>query len=131
MTIELYFDGSMKDGYIGYGGLIKADGREIEYSGIIDGTNYNYNSSVAEYVALINGLTRINLLFPSATAIEIFGDSKSLIDTYHLHKSPKSKKTAPYHELLLVLLAKFDSVKMTWIPEGQNKRVDRISKVWT
>lgn len=114
---------------MGYGGLIVVDGREIEYGGIVKCNGHNDNSTVAEYVALINGILRVKVLFPNMTNVSVFGDSKCIIDTLNRQRLPKSKTIIPYHELLVELLRGLEA-RFTWVPETQNKRADRISKVY-
>jgi ribonuclease HI len=123
----LYFDGSYKDENIGYGGVIYIDSREIEYSGIIENRHIT-NSTVAEWIALINGMMNILVLLPEVKFVKVYGDAKSVILAMQKNKLPKCKALQPYFHLAGFIKSTIGAMEFEWVSEKQNRKADRASK---
>ena len=78
------------------------------------------SNNVAEYQALILGLEMA--MDAKTTRLEVFGDSKLIINQVLLHYDVKKPELIPYCKYAKRLLGWFDHISITHIPRNENKQ---------
>ena len=122
-TWVLYFDGSVWDQGCGIGlQLISPKGTAFEFSIQLPD---RYTNNETEYQAILKGLQL--LLEAGAKAVEIFGDSKVVINQLTKGYNYASHFLYPYFVECQNLMAKFRFLTVTWIPREQNCDANRLA----
>lgn len=127
---ELYFDGSITKNPGGegwYGWLIKR-GDEVVSSGHGIASERGPHSTVntAEYTALIKGLEALRGM--GATIATVLGDSQLVIRQMDYEWRVKARHLRPLFKR--AQRAKLGiEITWCWIPRGQNKEADALSKM--
>ena len=86
------------------------------------------SNNVAKYQALILGLEMAT--DAKTTRLEVFGDSKLIINQMLLHYNVKKLELIPYCKYAKRLLGWFDHISITHIPRNENKQVFKRPKLW-
>ncbi|TYK02888.1 uncharacterized protein E5676_scaffold968G00270 [Cucumis melo var. makuwa] len=87
------------------------------------------SNNVAEYEALIIGLQMV--LEIGVSFIEIYGDSKLIINQLSLQYDVKHENLKPYFTYARQLMEMFDSVMLEHVPRIENKRADALANLAT
>ncbi|KAL4021742.1 hypothetical protein IC575_020556 [Cucumis melo] len=87
------------------------------------------SNNVAEYQALIIGLQMA--LEIGVSFIEIYGDSKLIINQLSLQYGVKHEDLKPYFTYARQLMERFDSVMLEHVPRTENKRADALANLAT
>ena len=122
----LYFDGASRSnpGPASYGGVIYENGVErYTYKKYIGSTTNN----VAEYKALLNGLLLAKE--KGITRLEVYGDSKLVIEQVTGNWKVKSRLLIPIHrEICAVLINNpFEQITFQHVYRKNNKRADELA----
>jgi len=124
-TWVLYFDGSVWDQGCGIGlQLISPKGTAFEFSIQLPD---RYTNNETEYQAVLKGLQL--LLEAGAEAVEIFGDSKVVINQLTKDYNYASHFLYPYFVECQNLMAKFRFLTVTWIPREQNCDANILAQI--
>ncbi len=124
MKARIYFDGSARPnpGNMRIGVVVETPKEVVEISKDLGfGTN-----NVAEYMALIEGLKKALEL--GARSVEIFGDSRLVIEQIRGKYAVKSPHLRGLYLEVKELLSKFESFDLEWIPESENEKAHRLSE---
>ena len=122
----LYFDGASRSnpGPASYGGVIYENGVELYTYKKYIGTTTN---NVAEYKALLNGLLLAKE--KGITRLEVYGDSKLVIEQVTGNWKVKSRLLIPIHrEICAVLINNpFEQITFQHVYRKNNKRADELA----
>ena len=123
---SLYFDGASRSnpGPASYGGVIYKDNIECyTYKKYIGVTTNN----VAEYQGLLNGL--LLAVEKGIVDLEIYGDSKLVIEQVKGNWRVKSAHLKPFHTKICTLLASkpFETITFQHVYRVNNKRADELA----
>ncbi|KAL0539418.1 hypothetical protein IC582_023630 [Cucumis melo] len=123
----MYFDGAARRSGAGAGiVLISPEKHMLPYSFALAELCSN---NVAEYQALIIGLQMT--LEIEVSFIEIYGDSKLIINQLSLQYDVKHEDLKPYFTYARQLMERFDSVMLEHVPRTENKRADALANLAT
>ncbi|KAA0035659.1 uncharacterized protein E5676_scaffold455G00880 [Cucumis melo var. makuwa] len=87
------------------------------------------SNNVAEYLALIIGLQMA--LEIEVSFMEIYGDSKLIINQLSLQYDVKHEDLKPYFAYARQFVERFDSVMLEHVPRTENKRADALANMAT
>lgn len=124
MQAEVWFDGCClgNPGPMGAGAVVQADGqRKVLSRPFGRGTN-----NQAEYRGLLLGLRHALAL--GATGIVVRGDSQLVLRQLEGRYAVKAAGLRELHAEALQLLARFESVRLEWIPRERNAEADQASR---
>ncbi|XP_070667534.1 uncharacterized protein [Malus domestica] len=122
-TWMMFFDGSARADGVGVGVVFMSPHRQIlPYSFQLSKLCSN---NVAEYQALIIGLQMaINM---GITALEVFGDSKLIINQLLTTYEVRKYDLIPYFRLATQLLQKLETVTLEHVPRKENQIADALA----
>ena len=135
--LQLYFDGLCEygpDGRRNPGGIaawgwsLVRDGQEITSRSDVIGQGNGMTNNLAEYSALIDGLTYLIEKELNREIVLVMGDSNLVIR--QLSGDWQVRKPS-IRELYLQadrLLGQFERIELRWIPREQNERADALSR---
>ena len=124
---KMFFDGAaQRDGAGARVVFVTPEGDVLPYSFTLVKCCSN---NVAEYQALILGLEMA--MDSKTTRLEVFGDSKLIINQVLLVYEVKMPDLVPYCKYAIRLLAWFDYINITHVPRSGNKQADTIVKLAT
>jgi len=127
-----HFDGSSK-GNPGPAqcGWIIFDDQKKEVARSVRTAKHDQTNNVAEYMGLIE-LLRYVLFSPDVGDIEIFGDSKLVINQVNGLWKCKAPNLQVYYnkaiEHMYSLKDHYVKVKLTWVPREQNTEADNLAQ---
>ncbi|KAA0065979.1 uncharacterized protein E6C27_scaffold62G00640 [Cucumis melo var. makuwa] len=123
----MYFDGAVRRSCAGADiVLISPEKHMFPYSFALAELCSN---NVAEYQALIIGLQMA--LEIGVSFIEIYGDSKLIINQLSLQYDVKHEDLKQYFTYARQLMERFDSVMLEHVPRTENKRADALANLAT
>ncbi|KAB2611505.1 hypothetical protein D8674_019537 [Pyrus ussuriensis x Pyrus communis] len=124
-TWTMFFDGSARADGAGAGVVFMTPQRQIlPYSFQL---NELCSNNVAEYQALIIGLQMaINM---EITALEVYGDSKLIINQLLTEYEVRKDDLVPYFRLATQLLQKFEAVTLEHVPRKENQMADALANL--
>ena len=126
---KMFFDGAAQHYGAGAGAgvvFVTPEGDILPYSFTLTECCSN---NVDEYQALILGLEME--MDAKTTCLEVFGDSKLIINQVLLHYDVKKSELIPYCKYAKRLLGWFDHISITHIPRNENKQADALAKLAT
>ena len=124
---KMFFDGAaQRDGAGARVVFVTPEGDVLPYSFTLVKCCSN---NVAEYQALILGLEMA--MDSKTTRLEVFGDSKLIINQVLLVYEVKKPDLVPYCKYAIRLLAWFDYINIVYVPRSRNKQVDALAKLAT
>ncbi|NPV86880.1 MAG: ribonuclease HI family protein [Anaerolineae bacterium] len=137
--LRLYFDGLYKAindthiskahaGFICYGWLVARDGVVIARGHGGYAEKRNATSSVAEYMALIEGLEALLDMGVWDEPVEVFGDARALIEQMagnSIVSSPSIKKLSQKAKRLS---RRFADLRWQWMPRRYNRQADALTR---
>jgi ribonuclease HI len=132
----LQFDGMLhlidekmnKAGLLGYGWFILNNDVELARGFGLTGHRSMASSTVAEYLALIEGLDGLLDMRIMDKPIEIRGDARCVIDQMKGTASIRSLPIQKLYRRAQRLASHFDSLSWTWVPRKKNKFADHLSR---
>ena len=121
----MFFDGSSRADGAGAGVIFVSPQKQIlPYSFTLGELCSN---NVAEYQALIMGLqTALEIEIQS---LEVYGDSKLVIDQLLTNYEVKKEDLVPYFQLATQLLKGFDNVTLIHVPRKENQIADALANL--
>lgn len=129
---KLYFDGACvpvnPGGDMGLGFWIEEDGKNIHsFSKFIDHTTFPTKTSnnIAEYLALKEGLQYC--LSNGITELQVFGDSKLVIEQMSGNWKMKKGLYLSYGEATKELVGEYTKIDFNWIRREENTIADSLS----
>lgn len=130
--IEVWFDGACEPknpgGHIGFGAVIRRDGKRIHgisgYMGMLEENSNN----VAEYQALIAALKWLRKEELHHEEIVCYGDSQLVINQMFGSWAVKRGLYVPYAHECARMMPDFSNLSGEWIPREQNAEADELSK---
>ena len=87
------------------------------------------SNNVVEYQALIAGLQMA--LDMKISCLEVYGDSKLVINQLLTHYEVKNEGFIPYFQMATRLINKFDGVSLEHIPRNENRMADAVANLAT
>ncbi|XP_068328271.1 uncharacterized protein [Pyrus communis] len=124
-TWTMFFDRSARADGVGVGVVFMSPQRQI--------LSYFFklselcSNNVAEYQALIIGLQMaINM---EITALEVYGDSKLIINQLLTEHEVRKDDLIPYFRLATQLLQKFEAVTLEHVPRKENQMADAFANL--
>ncbi|XP_022889218.1 uncharacterized protein LOC111404677 [Olea europaea var. sylvestris] len=85
------------------------------------------SNNVAEYQALILGLEAA--LDMDIHQLKVFGDSKLIINQLLAENEVRNSDMKPYYEYASMLMRRFDSVKIKFVPRSENREADALANM--
>ncbi|KAM1506182.1 hypothetical protein ACFXTO_002081 [Malus domestica] len=124
-TWTMFFDGSARVDGAGAGVVFMSPQRQVlPYSFQLSELCSN---NVAEYQALILGLQMaINM---EIAALEIYGDSKLIINQLLTEYEVRKDDLVPYFRLAMQLLQRFEAVTLEHVPRKENQMADALANL--
>ncbi|KAM2415787.1 hypothetical protein ACFX1X_002106 [Malus domestica] len=124
-TWTMFFDGSARADGAGAGVVFMSPQRQVlPYSFQLSELCSN---NVAEYQALIIGLQMaINM---EIAALEIYGDSKLIINQLLTEYEVRKDDLVPYFRLATQLLQRFEAVTLRHVPRKENQMADALANL--
>ncbi|KAM2690737.1 hypothetical protein EV1_043866 [Malus domestica] len=124
-TWTMFFDGSARADGAGAGVVFMSPQRQVlPYSFQLSELCSN---NVAEYQALILGLQMaINM---EIAALEIYGDSKLIINQLLTEYEVRKDDLVPYFRLATQLLQRFEAVTLEHVPRKENQMADALANL--
>jgi ribonuclease HI len=86
------------------------------------------NSSVAEYLALIEGLDAALDLLAGGEALEVRGDAKTIIDQMRGACEVNAPSIKPLYRQARALAERLERVQWVWAPRKNNREADQLSR---
>ncbi|XP_022895322.1 uncharacterized protein LOC111409511 [Olea europaea var. sylvestris] len=122
---RLYFDGAARSYGAGVGVVfITPHDLVMPYSFAL---TEKCSNNVAEYQALIIGLeTALDI---DIHQLEVFGDSKLIINQLLAEYEVRNSDLKPYHEHAAMLVRRFDLIKIKFVPRSENKEADALANL--
>ncbi|KAL4031315.1 hypothetical protein IC575_009591 [Cucumis melo] len=123
----MFFDGAARRSGAGVGIVfISPEKHMLPYSFTLGELCLN---NVAEYQAFIIGLQMASEF--GIKCIEIFGDSKLIINQLSYQYEVKHQDLKPYFSYARRLMDRFDSIILEYIPRSENKKADALANLAT
>lgn len=123
---NLYFDGASKGnpGKSGFGGVIlEEDGKEIIcYAEFLSNKGTN---NEAEYMGCLYGIQYA--IQQNITHLQVFGDSKLVVQQVTGKWKVKSENLKKYHEAIVELIPKFKHISFHHVERKYNKIADELA----
>jgi ribonuclease HI len=116
------------EGILGYGWLITKNGVEIAHGFGLFAHRRTASSSMAEYLALIEGLDALVDLRVENEVIEVRGDAKCVIDQMQGSSSVSSIPLRKLHRHACKLARNFHLLNWFWVPRQKNRQADQLSR---
>jgi ribonuclease HI len=123
---ELYFDGAFKNKIGSFGYVLYEDGKQIDYGYGIIGSGKYMTATVAEYYALSHGLDAFVRKTDKYAVLNIYGDSKFVIDCVNkeLHEFSELQTIS----MKLKQIRQYARVNIEWIARSKNKVANDLAK---
>jgi ribonuclease H / adenosylcobalamin/alpha-ribazole phosphatase len=122
---KLFFDGGQRKTKISYGYVLYKDDEIIEKHGG-EHDDPALSNNVAEYLGLIMGMTAA--LKHGAKELQIFGDSKLVIEQMMENYRAKATSMKPCFAIAMQISKSFDKITFQWIPRKENGLADREAR---
>ncbi len=115
-------------GFMGYGWLISRQHIVIARGHGVVARGAQANSSVAEYLALIEGLEALYDLGIRHEAVEIRGDARFVIEQMSNQAAVNSPSLKPLYKRASQLAGRFSQLQWVWMPRKSNRQADALSR---
>jgi ribonuclease HI len=133
LLIEVYFDGLCQPinpgGIPCYAFVVKVDGNTVYSDYGIAGEPFSDDSTnnVAEYTALVKALQWLlsNNFGPSS--VEVMSDSQLIVNQLTGDYKVKAKRIISLYKQVLILMSKFQDIRIKWVPREKNREADRLT----
>lgn len=110
----------------GVGVVIYKDGKElINFSKFYD----NRTNNEAEYLSLIDGVKLIKSNGLATSHVDIFMDSKLVVEQVNERWSVKAENLKPYFDYITSKLRSLSSYTLMHVRREYNKRADELSRI--
>lgn len=121
-------DAPHHSGFMAYGWLVERQNRLVARGHGVVARGAQANSSVAEYLALIEGLEALYDLGVRHEAVEICGDARFVIEQMARRSAVNSPALKPLFQRADRLAARFGQLHWTWTPRKNNRQADALSR---
>jgi ribonuclease HI len=132
---DLQFDGlfrrigeNTKTGVMAYGWLIYHNEIVIARGYGVFAARAEATSNVAEYLALIEGLTALQDMGVQTEPIKISGDSKIVISQMNGQSAIHAEQMKELHQQAAALASAFEHLRFEWRKRSHNKEADLLSR---
>ncbi|MFZ6028892.1 MAG: reverse transcriptase-like protein [Chloroflexota bacterium] len=126
--VEEHSGGGIHAGWMSYGWLIYRRGKSIARGlGVFARRKYA-GSSIAEYLALIDGLEALSDLNAQDAHIEIRGDAKCVLDQMAGRANVTSLSTRSLYRQASKLAGAFAHIEWHWVPRRENHAADSLTR---
>jgi ribonuclease HI len=115
-------------GFMGYGWLIFRGKTLVAKGHGVFARGKDANSSIAEYLALIEGLEALLDMGVNDQPVEVFGDAKGIIDQMLGHSAVNSPRIQPLYRRAMKLATYFPQLRLKWMPRKHNKEADQLTR---
>lgn len=135
----LQFDGSFRDmaeyggnahqaGFMGFGWLIFKNEQLVARGMGVFACAECANASIAEYLALIEGLDALCDMGVRDEAIEVRGDAKSVISQMDDSSRVCSAPTLSQYQRAKEITRQFKQLSWSWVPREANRAADSLTR---
>jgi ribonuclease HI len=114
-------------GFMCYGWLIFKDGVLVARGHGGFAHNKDASSSMAEYLAMIEGLEALSDMGVYREPVTVMGDAKSIIEQMSGLAAVNSVSTRPLYKKALQLVRSFQDLNWRWTPRQFNRAADRLT----
>jgi len=122
---KMFFDGAARHDGAGAGVIfITSEGDTLPFAFFLTQLCSN---NVAEYQALILGLEMVVVC--KVTELEVFGDSKLVINQLMGEYEVKKPELIPYHKYASRLIGWFTDIALQHVPRKENKQADALANL--
>jgi len=131
MKYKGYFDGSSKGnpGLSHCSWYVEDENKKVIERGVLK-AKINRTNNVSEYMGLIE-LFKYLIVAPNITHIEIFGDSKLVVEQVNGNWNCKSENIKPYYTHAVKLFEYLSSkmyMTLSWVPRSENQKADNLAQ---
>lgn len=116
-------------GFMSYGWLVFQGNTLIARGHGVVARGTGATSTVAEYLALIEGLEALLDLGIQAEGIKVCGDAKCVIEQMRGEAAVKAGTMIPMHRRAMRLAQRFAKLRWIWTPRRQNKGADSLTRL--
>jgi ribonuclease HI len=115
-------------GVMCYGWVIERSGTPVARGHGGYARRQDATSNIAEYLALIEGLSALADMGCQDESIEVIGDARSVIDQMQGFAAVNSLSTRPLYKRAQRLAAPFNHLTWTWTPRRKNHEADLLTR---
>jgi ribonuclease HI len=115
-------------GFMGYGWLIFRGTALVAKGHGVFARGKDANSSIAEYLALIEGMEALLDMGVSGEPVEIYGDAKGIIDQMVGKSGVNSPCIRPLYRRATKLADRFIKLRWKWTPRKLNREADQLTR---
>jgi ribonuclease HI len=117
-----------KAGFMGYGWLIWKGNTLVGKGHGVFARGINANSSIAEYLALIEGLEALRDLGVKDEHVQVLGDAKGVIDQMEGLAAVNSPSIKPLYRRAEKIANYFMNLHWKWTPRRHNREADQLTR---
>lgn len=122
------FISPFRAGLLGYGWLALKDGALIARGYGVVARGKDATSSVAEYLALIEGLDALSTFGVDRERVRVAGDAKFVIEQMRGVAAVTSPMMKSFYRRAVKLAARFHDIEWVWLPRRLNKSADALTR---
>ncbi len=115
-------------GFMGYGWLIFRKGTLVAKGHGVFARGKDANSSIAEYLGLIEGLSALVDMGIAKESLEVLGDAKGIIDQMLGRSAVNSPRIKPLFRRAMKLAENFQNLHWRWTPRKHNREADQLTR---
>ncbi len=115
-------------GFMGYGWLIFRRGTVVAKGHGVFARGKDANSSIAEYLALIEGLEALLDMGIIKESVEVMGDAKGIIDQMLGRSAVNSPRIKPLYRRAMKLAGNLYNLRWKWTPRKHNREADQLTR---
>ena len=133
MLIEVYFDGLCQPinpgGIPCYAFIVKAGGNTVysDYGIAAEPFSEDSTNNVAEYTALVKALQWLLANNFGPSSVEVMSDSQLIVNQLTGDYKVKAKRIISLYKQVLLLMNKFQDIRIKWVPREKNREADRLT----
>ena len=134
VRVQIWFDGGIRPHINGgfakcYGWVIKCDGSTMTEGKSMTIDEINVGSCAVEFDALILALRDAAQYAGEEQEIEVYGDSRAVIDMCSGLGKPHSDMLCNKHQVVTKLAGQFNHLNFNWVPRELNTEADHLGRV--
>ncbi len=118
----------LKAGFMGYGWLIWKGSTLVGKGHGVFARGRDATSSIAEYLALIEGLEALSDLGVKDEHVQVLGDAKGVIDQMQGLAAVNSSSIKPLYRRAEKLSGGFGNLHWKWTPRRHNREADQLTR---
>lgn len=120
--------GHLHAGVMCYGWVIQRNGKAVARGHGGYARREDATSNIAEYLALIEGLSALCDMGCERESIEVIGDARSVIEQMQGRAAVNSASTRPLYRKAQRLASSFRRLVWTWTPRRKNHEADLLTR---